>query len=132
MDLKKKETQNKIYKKQLRILGHKFRQTMLREIWRKTVWVRLIKFCLVMDAIVDKFSDRVKEIARLEEIARGIYKEEEIYNFPQILKIPRSNYTFYMQAFADKMSGKFLNKFFLQVFDQFKLIQKFKLAKIRT
>ena len=35
----------------------------------------LIKFCLVMDAMVDKFSDRVKEIARLETVARGIFDE---------------------------------------------------------
>jgi hypothetical protein len=69
----------------------------------------------VLEAIKEMKVKRTLQIISLEETARTICDEQDLYTVIDILRIPRSNYTLYMEKFAEKMSGRFLNKYLLSI-----------------
>ena len=129
---KKQHTEQGLYKKELKILSQKLHLKLKIQLAAKTQWVRLIIFYRVLEAIKEMKVKRTLQIISLEETARTICDEQDLCTVIDILRIPRSNYTLYMEKFAEKMSGRFLNKYLLSIHKHITQVNKFRKMKFKV
>lgn len=77
--MKQSHTQREVYRKELKLLATRFKRTVVRQMKAQMNWIYIIKFMLVISGVLRLFGQRVKEILELEEIAKGMTTEEELY-----------------------------------------------------